>query len=109
MAETFKVLGQSYPTGGVLTDLYTVPSATSAVISSLTICNQGNNTATFRVSIVVAGAADEAKQYLVYDTPLLSKGTMSIIIGETLAATDVIRVQSDTGNLSFNLFGTEIT
>lgn len=109
MTDTFKVLGQSFPAGGVLTDLYTVPTVTSAVISSLTICNQNSSKAKVRVSIAVAGAVDTTKQYLIYDACLLGNETKSITIGETLATTDVFRVYSDTGTVSFNLFGTEVT
>ena len=39
MATAYKVLGQSKPAAGTLTTLYTVPSSTEAVISSLTIAN----------------------------------------------------------------------
>jgi hypothetical protein len=40
MPTTYKVLGQAAPTANTLTDVYTVPSATQAVISTITVCNQ---------------------------------------------------------------------
>jgi len=39
MANTYKVLGQSNPSETTATTLYTVPSATSAVCSTIAICN----------------------------------------------------------------------
>ena len=56
MATTYKVLGQSNPAATTATTLYTVPSAKSAVISSLTVCNQASTAATFRVAVRPAGA-----------------------------------------------------
>lgn len=109
MADTRKVLGQSNPAARTLTDLYTVPGAASVVVSSIVICNQSTADAKARVSVAVAGAADEPKQYLYYDLDVPGNETFIATIGITLAATDVVRVYSDTDYLSFNLFGLEST
>lgn len=108
MAESLKVLGQVVPSATTLTTLYTVPSSTSTAISSLVICNQNNSQITFRISIAVAGAADNAKQYLYYNLPLLAYDTFVATIGQSLSAADVVRVYSDTANVSFNVTGVEI-
>ena len=110
MAEALKVLGQSAPAATVLTTLYTVPGATSAVGSSMMVCNQNTTAAIkFRVSVAVAGAADTPKQYVYYDIEIPPRNTFAGTLGLSLATTDVVRVQSDTANVSFNLFGTEVT
>lgn len=105
MAE--KPLGQTAPVAGVLSALYTVPVGKSAVCSTLVICNQGASRAKIRVSLAIGGAADTAAQYLRFDLPLEPNDGVDITEGWTLAATDVLRVYSDTGAVSFNLFGTE--
>ena len=110
MAQTLKVLGQASPIAATLTALYTVPSATQVCGSTIVICNQnaaGN--IRFRVSIAVAGAADAPRQYIYYDGLLSNRSTFTATIGIALGATDVVRVQSDTLNVSFNLFGVEVT
>ena len=110
MADTFKVLGQSKPAGNTLTDLYTVPGATSAAVSSLVACNQSSTgSCKVRVSVAVAGAVDAVAQYIVYDALLVPNETKSFVIGITLATTDVVRVLSDCGQASFNLFGVQVT
>lgn len=109
MSESFKVLAQSSPSAGALTDLYTVPALTSASISSVVICNQ--NAAiniVFRIAIAVAGAVDNPKQYLYYDLPLGSNDTFIATIGVALAAGDVVRIRADQDSISFNLFGVEV-
>ena len=106
MAQTLKLLGQSAPSATTETDLYTVPSATTTVISSLVICNRSTAT-TFRVYVADAGAATANKQYLYYDTPIGANDTFIATIGITLEATDVLRVYAGSANLSFNAFGAE--
>ena len=109
MAEASKVLGQIVPAATTLTDLYTVPGATEAIISTLVVCNQNAAKVAFRVSIAPAGAADDPKHYIYFNTELLKQDSVFATIGITLAATDVVRVYSDTANVSFSLFGVEVT
>jgi len=109
MTDSVKILGQSIPSAGVLTNIYTVPASTSATISSITICNQGGSPTNFRISVAVGGAADNTKQYIYYDLYLDASDTFIATAGITLAATDVVRVKSNNGNVSFNLFGVEVS
>lgn len=109
MANLYKVLGQQSPTATTETSLYTVPAATSAVCSSIIVCNRGATQTTFRVSISQTGAATLNKDYLYYDITLAGNDTFIATIGVTLATTDVIRVYSGNTNLTFQLFGTQIT
>lgn len=109
MADTLKTLGQSKPSAATLTAAYTVPGATSAVISTIVVCNQSSTETAFRISIAVGGAADTASQYIAYDAPIDGNDTVTITIGISLAATDVIRVYNTLATCSFNIFGTEIT
>lgn len=108
MAETRKVLGQSALAAATLTDVYTVPGATQAVVSSVTICNRGAAT-TFRLAVAVAGLADTAKQYIYYDVALPANDTFIATVGVTLGAADVIRAYAASANVSANVYGVEIT
>jgi len=105
---TYKILGQSAPSATTSTDLYTVPSATEVIVSSLVIANRAATSATYRISVSVNGAALANEQYLVYDATILANETIALSLGITLDATDKIRVYASTANLSFNAFGTEI-
>src|SRR5690242_8642174 len=108
MSQVYKVLGQSKPTATTLTAVYTVPAATSAVVSTVVICNQGAATSV-RLSVAVAGAVDATQQYLLYDTAIAANTTYTLTLGITLATTDVIRVYNTLATVSFNIFGSEIT
>ncbi len=108
MAQTYKVLGQAAPVATTLTALYTVPALTSAVASTVMVCNQSATPTTFRLSVAVAGAADTPKQYLFYDVPMAANEARGFTIGLTLATTDIVRCYATLATLSFNLFGSEI-
>lgn len=109
MATNYKVLGQSEPAATTDTTLYTVPSSTQAVCSTLSVCNRATGDATFRVRIKINNAADADQQYVCYDAPITAKDTLLLTFGVTLGAGDVVRVYSSNADTAFQLFGSEIT
>jgi hypothetical protein len=109
MPSAYKVLGQSNPAATTATTLYTVPSATQAVCSTLSVCNQGASSATFRVAVRPAGATLAATHYLVFDSSLTANDSAFLTLGITLATTDVVTVYASSASLSFSLFGSEIS
>jgi membrane protein YqaA with SNARE-associated domain len=108
MPTTYKVLGQSAPAATTNTDLYTVPAGASAVCSTLAICNRSAST-TFRVAVRPAGAALVNPHYIVFDNWVNQYDTVFLTLGVTLAAGDVVTVFAGAANLSFSLFGSEIS
>jgi hypothetical protein len=107
MATTYKVLGQSNPSATTATTLYTVPSASSAVVSSISVCNQAGTAATYRIAVRPAGAALAAQHYIVYGATVPASDATFFTLGLTLAATDVVTVYASSANLSFNAYGSE--
>jgi hypothetical protein len=108
MATTYKVLGQVNPSATTATTLYTVPSATSAVVSTISVCNQAGTAATFRIAVRPAGASLAAEHYIVYGATVPASDATMITVGLTLATTDVVTVYASSANLSFNAYGSEI-
>ncbi|HUU35441.1 MAG TPA: hypothetical protein VMW48_15355 [Vicinamibacterales bacterium] len=109
MADALKVLGQAAPAATTLSPLYTVPALTQVTASTLVVCNQNAAKIKFRVSVAIAAAADAPAQYLFFDVTVLGNSSFTATLGITLGASDVVRVYSDTANVSFNLFGVEVT
>ena len=107
MANTYKVLGQIEPAATTATTLYTVPSATQTVASTLVVANLGSAT-TFRVAVRPSGAELEDKHYIIYDNYINSSDSIFLTIGLSLNTTDVVTVYAGTANVAFNLFGTEV-
>jgi hypothetical protein len=108
MAVVYKVLAQSAPAATTNTDIYTVGAGKQAVISTIAVCNRSATAATYRIAIRVAGAAIANEDYIVYDVAVPGADSITLTIGITLGAADVITVYASTANLSFNLFGSEI-
>lgn len=109
MPTIYKVLGQSAPAATTLTTLYTVPSATDAVVSTISICNQAGTSGTYRIAVRPAGAAIAAQHYIVYGATVAASDSVLLTLGITLDATDVISVYSSSANMSFTAFGSEIS
>jgi hypothetical protein len=108
MTTTYKVLGQLATAAATEANVYVVPAGNSAVISSLTICNQSATTTTYRILVKVANAATTSKQYLVYDAVAPGNDTVFLTLGLTLAAGDVLAANTAAATCSINAFGSEI-
>ena len=110
MANTYKILGQSAPANTSNVDTYTVGAAKSAVISTIHIANVTGTAATARIFARIAGAAASVGNALAYDVSVAANSFVALTEGMTLAATDVLTVQSGTGSaLTFTVFGNEIS
>jgi hypothetical protein len=109
MPTIYKVLGQSAPTAATATSLYTVPSATSTIISTINVVNTAASAAdTIRIAVRPAGATLATQHYIVYGVSLSAGSTFTYTGGVTLATTDVVTIYSANGTSSFNAFGSEI-
>lgn len=109
MPTNYRVLGQLAPSATTNTDLYTVPALTSAVASTLTICNRGTGAASVRVAVRPAGAALSSVHYIMYDTYVQFGDSLFLTLGLSLSTTDVVTVYASNANITFSLFGTEIS
>ena len=109
MPTVYKVLGQSNPAATTATTLYTVPSATQTVVSTVTICNQATTAGTYRIAVRPDGASLAAQHYVAYDISLPANSTDTLTLGLTLGDTDVVTVYASSANMSFNAYGSEIS
>lgn len=109
MATTYKVLAQLAPGATTDTTLYTVPSGTQAVVSTIVIANRASAAAAYRIAVRPSGETLANKHYVAFDVAVGAFDSTALTLGITLAATDVLTVRSTTADTSFNVFGTEIT
>ena len=104
----YKVLGQSAPAATTDTNVYTVPSATETIISTIIIANRAATAGTFRLSVRPNGASIANQHYLAYDVPIAGADSTTLTLGLTLDAADVVTFQASSADQSINVFGTEI-
>jgi len=100
---------QVSPAAATQVDLYTVPAATKTVVSTLVVCNQNTAKVKVRVRVRALGAANDVKQFVLFDTTVLGNTSEFYTLGIALSPTDVVSVQSDTTLTSFTMFGVEVT
>jgi hypothetical protein len=109
MAYTYKVLAQSAPSATTNTDIYTVGSGKQAIVSTITVANRSATSRSYRIAIRPAGATLANQHYIAYDVSLAANDTTALTLGITLTATDVVTVYASTADLSFGIFGSEIS
>jgi len=102
-----KVLGQVNPSATTATTLYTVPSAKSSVISTLTVCNQAASAGSYRVAVRPAGATLAKVHYVAYDIAIAANDTTALTLGITLDTTDVVTVYASSADMTFHAYGDE--
>jgi len=105
MATVYGALGQSAPAATTLTAIYTVPASKHATIR-VVACNRSTAT-TIRVAVSPDGASIVNQHYVVYDLSLSDNATIGTAT-VTCGADDVVRVYSDSGNVSFMVTGIEV-
>jgi len=109
MANAYKVLAQSAPLATTATDVYTVPSSTETIVSTIIIANRAGTAGTFRLSVRPNGAAQANQHYIAYDVPVAANDSTTLTLGITLDASDVVTAYCSSADMSVNVFGTEIT
>ncbi len=109
MANAYKVLGQLADASANDVTLYTVPSSTETIVSSITVCNRESAGNTFRLAVKVDGGSVANEDYIAYDANISANDTITLTLGITLDATDVISAGASDANVTFAVFGTEIS
>ena len=108
MPTNYKVLGQLAPSATTATTLFTVPSATEVIVSSLVVTNRGAVGGTYRIAVRPNGATLAAEHYIAFDVALAANSFVSLTIGLTIDASDVITIQASTADFSFSAFGSTV-
>jgi len=115
MPTTYKILGQTLPTANLLSNVYVVPTSTSAIVSTITICNQSSANANVDIMIRPINETLANKHYLIKGVTIPRADTMILSPGVTLNASVIVAVNNavasgeTAANVSFNVFGVELT
>ncbi len=110
MPINYKVLGQVNPSASTYTTLYTVPAATQAVVSTITICNTHTTAnANYTIAVRPAGEVLAPKHFLTSNNVVGALDTVMLTVGLTLGNTDVVSVYTPSTTVAFGIYGSEIT
>lgn len=109
MATTYRVLGQLACAYDTEETVYTVPSSTQTIISSIMIANRSGANASFKVAVRPSADATTAnKHYIFSDFEINAYSTFIGTLGITLSAGDKILIRTQCGAASISLFGSEV-
>ena len=112
MANTYKRLGAINPSANTQTNVYVIPAATEAVISTVAICNQGANSTTYSLALMpssIFASPAGAAHFLVKNAALAGSDTIFLTVGLTANAGSVLVANTPNASISFSAFGSEIT
>jgi hypothetical protein len=111
MATTYKRLGAVAAGGtiGTAATLYTVPAATSTVVSTITVCNTSSSSVIYSIGVNTSTSFATAG-YVVYQATIAGNDTVALTLGITLDTTNkYLLVSSSASTTVFSAFGSEIS
>ena len=94
---------------GTYATLYTVPAATTSVISTLAIVNTASANATYRIGFAPSATTPAAADWLIYDGTVPANDAIFLSIGASITTGTLIRVSSSANTVSFQAFVSEIS
>lgn len=106
--ERYGVLAQAAPGIGTVANLYWVPRGQRAEKIRIISCNRAAMPAAVRIAVVPEGVVIADEHYIAFDKEVPSLDTVSSV-EISLGERSVVRVTSDTGEVSFSIFGNELT
>jgi bifunctional ADP-heptose synthase (sugar kinase/adenylyltransferase) len=111
MANAYKVLGRKQADATTEETLYTVPAATEAIVSTITVANLTAVDKTFRLAVKPASTSTLAlEHYIAYDITVGASDTTALTLGLALATGNSISVYASAAtSVVFTAFGSEIS
>jgi len=110
MPNAYKILGQILPSANTLTNVYVTSASASAIINTITFCNQ--QTANARIDLILRpiNEALAAKHYLLSGITILQADTLIFSPGITMNSNCILAANNTIdGNTSVCAFGVEVT
>ena len=104
MAVTQKTLFRGAATTTVTTTLYTVPTATSTVVSNIVVTNTAATAGTFTLAMGTSGSTVD----MFKTVSIAANSTTFIDLKQVLAAAEVIKGGASATTINFHIGGVEI-
>ena len=109
MANAHKILGQVSPSANTLSNLYVTPASTSAIVGTITLHNFSDANASYSLVVRPINEEFDSKHYIVRGGILPARELISITGAVTMNADVILAANTNSGNVSLNAYGVEIT
>lgn len=94
---------------GTYATLYNTAASTTAVVSTITVCNTASTAATYRIGIAGSASTPGDGNWLAYGTTVNANDTVALTLGISLSASKFLRVSSSASTVAFSAFVSEIS
>lgn len=94
---------------GTYTTLYNTTASSTAVISTIAVCNRGTSNKQIRIGIMGSAGTPAAKDFIVYNASVANSDTSFITVGICLGNSEYLRVSSTDSDITFTAHISEIT
>lgn len=91
------------------TTLYNTTASTTAVVSTIAICNTSTGALSYRIGIDDTAGTPAAGEWLVYDASVPANDTIFLTVGVSLGNNQYLRVSSSANTINFHAFISEIS
>lgn len=105
--ESAQVQGTS--STGTYATLYNTSASSTAVLSTIAICNTADSSATYRIALMGSAGTPAAANWIVYDSVVAGKDTIGLTFGIAIGNTGFIRVSSSADTVTFSASVSEIS
>ena len=112
MPQVYRRLGAINPAANTQTNVYVVPTATEAVISTISICNQSIINVAYSIMMMPASThanPANARDFIVRGAVVPAADTIFLNVGLTANAGSILAANTNNANVSFAVFGSEIS
>lgn len=94
---------------GTFATLYESPAGTTAVISTIAICNTASAALTYRIGFASSAGTPADEDRLVHDATVSGNDTVFLTIGISIPAGTFIRISSSANTSAFQAFVSEVS
>ena len=109
MPDSYKILGQINPTANTLTNVYVTGAAASAIVSTISIHNFSDANSSYSIVVRPNNESLGNKHYVIRGGVIPARELITITGAVTLNASAILAANTNSGSISFNAYGVEVT
>ena len=108
MPTSYKLLGQISPSANTLTNVYSTGSS-SAIVGTITIHNFSDSNASYSLVVRPTAQALATEHFIIRGGVLPARELITITGAVTMNANTILVANTNSGSISFNAYGVEIS
>lgn len=108
MPTSYKLLGQISPSANTLTNVYSTGSS-SAIVGTITINNFSDSNVSYALAVRPIATTLNTQHFIIRGGVLPARELITITGAVTMNANTILVANTNSGSISFNAYGVEIS